>query len=127
MKREQIIEILQRLLQLDMPNPEEAEGLVADAILALDEQGTNLPPVEININTPFFGNSGMDLKQYIAWAEEQIKAMEEYRQQPQKEQEEEKPTDEMIEKWARTIRIDFATEILIEGAKAMRDNPKAFK
>jgi hypothetical protein len=43
-------------------------------------------------------------------------------QQPQKvEQEEEKPTDEMIEKWARTIRIDFATEILIEGAKAMRD------
>jgi hypothetical protein len=60
-KREQIIEILQRLLQLDMPNPEEAEGLVADAILALDEQGTNLPPVEININTPFFGNSGAEI------------------------------------------------------------------
>jgi len=40
--------------------------------------------------------------------------MEEYRQQPE-------ITDEEIEEWARSIRVDFATEILIKGAKAMRD------
>jgi hypothetical protein len=43
------------------------------------------------------------------------------------EQEEESLTDEEIEKWARSVRIDFGTELLIEGAKAMRDNPQQFK
>jgi len=46
---------------------------------------------------------------------EALEAMEECRQQPG-------VTDEEIEEWARSIRVDFATEILIKGATAMRDN-----
>jgi hypothetical protein len=46
MTKEQIIEIMKINLQLDMPNPEEAEGLVADAILALDEQSEESYPKE---------------------------------------------------------------------------------
>ena len=45
---------------------------------------------------------------------EALEAMEECRQQPE-------VTDEEIEEWARSIRVDFATEILIKGAKAIRD------
>jgi hypothetical protein len=56
----------------------------------------------------------------------------EYAQQPQKvEQEEEKPTDEEIEKWADEnyggLLWDQERTYVILGAKAMRDNPKAFK
>ena len=50
MKREQIIKILQENLQLDMPNPDEAEGIVADAILSLP---LDLPSIkEINDTFP---------------------------------------------------------------------------
>ena len=156
-KRDLIIEILNRAF-VEKPNMWNLDETTT-AILALDEQSESKTAIktaeEILRDTwTYFGITREDEIKEI------LEAMEEYRQQSQKEQEEgvisnlqvyhltcwncgesfwsdkafpepqlchsceqeeEKPTDEMIEKWARTIRIDFATEILIEGAKAMRD------
>jgi len=160
-KRDLIIEILNRAF-VEKPNMWNLDETTT-AILALDEQSESK---SAEIPETILRKHIAEMKITNKLWDAIIEAMEEYRQQSQKEQEEgvisnlqvyhltcwncgesfwsdkafpepqlchsceqeeEKPTDEMIEKWARTIRIDFATEILIEGAKAMRDNPKAFK
>ena len=154
-KRDLIIEILNRAF-VEKPNMWNLDETTT-AILALDEQSESK---SAEIPETILRKHIAEMKITNKLWDAIIEAMEEYRQQSQKEQEEgvisnlqvyhltcwncgesfwsdkafpepqlchsceqeeEKPTDEMIEKWARSIRIDFATEILIEGAKAMRD------
>jgi hypothetical protein len=116
-------------------NPIFGDGLGNDNVIQCIEYSKSLPQSQKTESA-----EETDLKQYVTnllyaaredesasiedfdlWVESQVNNLSDYFIQSHQVSQEARPTDQAIEKWARTIRIDFATNILIEGAKAMRD------
>ena len=138
MTREQIVDILSKHWNYDEYNV--TFKSIADAILALFEQKESKSMTESlirEIAADVWNNAVNSYRMYPNnkhtfaefWNRSRDLFIELYAQQPQKvEQEEEKPTDEEIEKWASNISTELAPRVLlIMAAKAMRDNPKQFK
>jgi hypothetical protein len=147
-KRKQIIEILESDYNID--NIENV-GDIADAILALEPTGEQIKQKKSSMDVLFDKMTDMNFYylSFPAFIENEnsvdvfdvvLYAMEEY---ANKKREEEKPTDEEIEKQSKELNIqskgielgkeidDMNLELLrtgfIIGAKKMRDNSEQFK